>query len=385
MLNGPEIDDIAAEISRQTDAQRTSLDLLLKDVESFQSSIRTIQPCEMTSLALVGVDAGVNVLKFDPFLIQVVRVVDSKRRSLLRQVVSPEMSREQLSRAQFNPDKTPKTPIGRLMQDLGCNDLWDLCVTVLPDGKEASRGWVRDFRILAEWAVLYDEVLKAGGEFDRLFVFDSLLRNKMFVEKPTALFIDMWNIMKDHIEKVESETTAKIRIAGFMETTQVLNRYRLALSLKGIFQRPEPCYARVPQSIENDSYKWEEWARTPGDEKPGGEKAKFAAGKLHFAKFGREPNAPVYCIDLPWFQSGQEKASETMAFLLRDAQVGFPIPFIPASLQRAREYATIDGLEGHILQRKVLDAVEGILPTQLRERFSRYEFENPGDAHVHHD
>ena len=53
------------------------------------SVARRIQPRTTTSISIVGTDGGNNQLRFDPFLVQLIRVVDSSNNEYCLEAVSP--------------------------------------------------------------------------------------------------------------------------------------------------------------------------------------------------------------------------------------------------------------------------------------------------------
>ena len=91
------------------------LDELCADVRPLRSATRRIQPRATTAISLVGTDGGNNKIHFDPFLIQIVRVVDSSRERVLPRGGEPNQRR--------NLHKPPAPCGGRHALDLvGAND-----------------------------------------------------------------------------------------------------------------------------------------------------------------------------------------------------------------------------------------------------------------------
>ena len=111
-------------------------------------------------------------MAFNPFSLQIVRVVDSQGKELFLDVVSPRTDVAELSR---KPLSEP-TALGRLMTDLGVSELRDL--SAMMAGRSPT--WVGVYRDLCEWATLYDLVCDHDFAADTLVVRDGLLRATIF-------------------------------------------------------------------------------------------------------------------------------------------------------------------------------------------------------------
>jgi hypothetical protein len=143
-------------ISHRIAQDRHLLDELRRDVRPLRDQVRQIQPRGTTALSLVATDGGNNRVQFDPFLAQLVRVVDSSNNEYYIDVVTPTTDTDELSRAQFNGQGRPQTALGEMMHYLGARHLADLSYMVPAAGsqRQVSARWVEVYRELIEWAVL---------------------------------------------------------------------------------------------------------------------------------------------------------------------------------------------------------------------------------------
>src|SRR5262245_24703913 len=113
-------------IREQVEADRFLLEQLREEIRPLRRDVRRIQPRIATSISLVGTDGGNNRLQFDPFLIQIIRVVDSSNNELCLEAVTPTTSLRALSARQFDRKGHPATPLGALMEFLGVTRLTEL-------------------------------------------------------------------------------------------------------------------------------------------------------------------------------------------------------------------------------------------------------------------
>lgn len=348
-------------VVNQTQSDKSLLEEILRDVERLRPEVRSIRPRSTTAVSLVAADGGNNQLQFDPFHVQLVRVVDSYGKELFLDVISPTTDPDELTRRHLDPEEGPRSPLGRLMADLNKETLQDLS-HMIPKGEKVrtephlvSPSWVLVYRDLCEWAVLYERICYHTFATDTLIVRDGLLRSKIFRGE---LFIRMYDRMRDAISRIKRQDRRKVDLVGIAKHSQVIERYRLAMSLADIMKAGEPRYAHVPRELEAKAYRWPEWAR--GTETEGeGEAPKFVIGDMHFVRFGPRSGDPIWAVDL--LTSETPNAPEIFAYLLADAIDGFPVPFYPRCLQKAHEFAQIVDFDLDILQDTVVGAVKTLV------------------------
>jgi len=367
MFDHENLAEIRSAIRAQTQADQVLLEGIRDEVKRLSASVRTVRPRTTTAMSLVASDGGNNKLEFDPFLVQLVRVVDSYGKELFLDVISPSTDTDVLSDRQFHDDGRPKTALGRLMADLGVRRLHDLS-GMIPSGRLTREtpelvkpGWGLTYRDLCEWAVLYDRIVSADFGTDTLIVRDGFLRSKEFSGE---LFIRMGERIQEAIDRNWRENRLRIYLVGIAKHSQVLTRYRLAMSLEATLPAGEPRYLEITRDMEAKAYRWSEYARGADQSGEGGEAAKFVLGSMYFVRFGRMLGDPVWAVDI--LTSQTSAAAEVFGYLLADAIDGFPVPYYPRCLQKAHEHAQIVDFDLQILQDEVYGAVRELLASDKR-------------------
>jgi hypothetical protein len=137
---------------------------------------RRIQARNTTAVSLVGTDGGNNRLQYDPFLVQLVRVVDSINNEYCLEAITPTLPVDQLSRKQFDSAGAAGTALGRLMEILGVERLDQLSrfIEMNADGTATTSAWVREHRRLVGRAILFALIRDRTFATDILIVVDGL-------------------------------------------------------------------------------------------------------------------------------------------------------------------------------------------------------------------
>src|SRR5918999_1777136 len=164
MLEPDQLAGVRSAMRERANADQRLLDDLRAEIRPHKSGIRRIQPRSATTVSLVASDGGNNKIQFDPFLMQVVRVVDSYGQQLYLDVVSPTTDTDELSDRQFDADGGPATPLGVMMKALNVTKLYKLSPMIpRPDKRKdpttVKPSWVLVYRDLCEWAVLYERIV----------------------------------------------------------------------------------------------------------------------------------------------------------------------------------------------------------------------------------
>jgi hypothetical protein len=338
-----------------------------------KDQVKPLRTYSVNAVAFVSTDGGDNRLTFNPSIIELVRVVDSRGNECALDAVANTTALADLeSRAKAG---TPSTvvPLQRLCSDLK-KELRELSYLIRAAGTPGkSTGALRCYRDIVEWAVLYDLITNPNLQWgsDTILVRDGLLRTKSFRRD---VFPDIDRRLREGVES-HLKRNVRLSLVGVAKQSAVLGQLAVALELEGTFQRDYPCYVQVPDDIEADCYNFDRtWLDTyetsdPDDE---GRKLYQSLGRMFLVKFGDRGLDPVWPVDVAEWQLGQ--AAKVLGQLTVDAQQGFPIPDYPMCIQRAHDYAKLTGLEIEIMQDLLLNGMCAGLVAEQAERLLRLKY-----------
>jgi hypothetical protein len=355
MITPESYHQLKAEIRAAILSDRAVLDQLREEVRVLRPNVRRIYPRASSALSLVAADGGSNRIQYDPFLIQIVRVVDSQNNEYCLEALTPGAKLSAKSAAQFDATGRPVTALGDMMDYLGVRSLVDVSQMIAPTASDQAQNpqWLDTYRQLVEWAILFKLVRTKEFGSDTLIVFDGLLRTNVFAH---GLFVRYRQGLQEALDRHFQATKRRLYVVGVAKHSKVLTRYRLAMALEGILHTSYPAFAEVPRELERKSYIWKEYAREDSDE---GEANRFVGGRLFLVKFGDRPTDPIWPIDI--FASQRDDAPLILGHLLADAQNGFPIPYYPLCLQKAHEHAALVDFDFNILQDQIFDGIRAAL------------------------
>src|SRR5579859_3875594 len=345
------------EITERMLTERALLDQLRNEIRPYRNDVRPIYQRTTTAMSLVATDGCNTSIRFDPFLVQIVRVVDSSNLEYCLEAITPTTDITALSRKQFHEDGSPKTALGEMMAYLKVQRLQDLSPMIrdTTPGRPISPSWVQVYRELVEWAILFDVTRRDFGS-DTLIVYDGLLRSKVFTGDLFRLYL---HGIEERFEELRRRNRRRMYLTGVAKHSKVLDRYRLAMALEGILTTNYAAYLPISREIEEKAYIWAEYARGRDQEREGEEVNKFVGGKMFFVKFGKGLRDPIWPIDICEFQVSE--VQHILGCMLSDALNGFPVPLYPQCLQKAHSNAALVDFDFDILQDQIFDGIRAML------------------------
>ncbi len=356
MIDAESFEKLKSELKERILSDRAVLEELREQVRPLRFTTTRIQPHSTTAISLVGTDGGNNKVQFDPFMVQVVRVVDSSNNEYCLEVVTPTSDIATLSQRHFAADGSGITPLGRLMNYLGVASLYDLTHMISRPPKPLKPSWVQVYRELMEWAVLFELVRNKDFATDTVIIWDGYLRTKLFRGE---LFKRFREGLEEGIANQYKRNRRRLHVASVIKHSRVLETYQLAMAIEGVLRNSYPSYVEVPHALEKHVFAWSEFARGTANEEGSSEGNLFVAGKMFFVKFGSSPHDPIWAVDL--LESQSKNAQSILGYMLADALNGFPVPFYPQCLQRAHENAALTGFDMDILQDLIIGSIRETL------------------------
>lgn len=335
---------------QMSSAVQRELPLLLElrgQVRSLKVQALGYRQC--SAIAPVATDGGENRLTFDPINIEIIRVVDSDGKERLQKILPLSGGADPI-RNSFSDKSSYRVPVlVEFLTRLGIeyDELSDTLDGSIRGGD--LHAIVRNFREIAEWAVLL-EIAWNPGKTKVLVIRDGLLRTKALNRKVIPK-------LRKSFEEAYVEHGSLL--VGVAKRSKVLNYLSLALALEKTFARKYPCFCEVPRELEAKAYNWaRDWM----------EGSTF--GIMHLAKLVEHPDGIVFPVDIPDWLMGRRK--EVLEYLAETAKNSFPTLGYPEHLLRAHENAVLHGLEMSVLQDLLLEFVTGALSTTERDKTTEH-------------
>lgn len=366
-------DDNFEDIKKRVfDAYKTEEPALLKFREYARRLKNDIKPIRMHSVnavSFVSSDGGDNRLYFNPAVVELVRVVDSRGNQCALDAIAGNTDSAEFNKRATAGSQYVVEPLRKLCDDLGCQviDLSYILETI--DEKGKSTGAVRTYRDIVEWAVLYDLIKYKEWGSDTIIIREGLLRTKSF---ELTIFPKIDELIRAACEKHKKENNVNVSIVGVAKQSSVLSQLSVALEIEETMHKDYPCYVKVPVDIEADCYNYNlTWLETASTKKRSedGKMRYQSFGNLYLVKFGDRPFDPIWPVDIAEWQT--DEADRILGQLQFDARPGFPIPDFPMSVQKAHDFAKVNGLELDVLQDILFEGVTQSLTPLEKEKVLR--------------
>ena len=184
--------------------------------------VKPLRTYSANAVSFVSADGGDNRLAFNPAVVELIRVVDSRGNECALDAVASTVALEELEERAKSESKHVVTPLMRLAQDTGktLKEMSYLIRSIGTPGK--STGAMRCYRDIVEWAVLYDLIanpdLQWGG--DTILVRDGLLRTKSFSQ-------DMFPLLDEKLRAgiaAHQQKNVQLSLVGVAKQSAVLGR-----------------------------------------------------------------------------------------------------------------------------------------------------------------
>ncbi|MGC8553972.1 MAG: hypothetical protein ACP5NA_00550 [Candidatus Acidulodesulfobacterium sp.] len=343
---------------------------VVKELRNFakkiKDNIKILRPYTATAVSFVSADGGNNNIKFNPCVLELVRVVDSRG---VQCAIDPIFGNSNATNLNERVERIK--PLKRLCADLGLNRLSDISYLLAGIGQQdKTAAAVKVYRDIVEWAILYDFLYNDWGN-NTIIIREGLLRTKSI---KNTIFPKLDKKIKEKCEEHKQKRNINVNVVGVAKESAVISRLSLALAIENVFKLPYSCYVKVPDEIEQYCYNYDRtWFNTFDDVSTEEENQKYASmGKLFLVKFGDGAYDPVWPVDIAAWDI--ENAEMILGQLLHDARLGFPIPDFPLSIQNAHGHAKINGIEVELLEDMLIEGISKTLTESERESIYRMKY-----------
>ena len=144
--------ELSASIRSAILADRHVLSSLKEAVRPLKRTTKRIQPRRSAAVSIVATDGGHNGFTFDPFMVDVIRVVDSGDKQYCFEAITPGMPVDEIDSRHFDASGTPMSALGRMMRALEVKSIGDLSTSIRKRPEERTGLWTTIYRELTEWA-----------------------------------------------------------------------------------------------------------------------------------------------------------------------------------------------------------------------------------------
>jgi hypothetical protein len=334
-----------------------------------KNDVKQIRSYSVNAVSFVSADGGDNRLFFNPAIIELVRVVDSRGNQCALDAIAGNSKSSDFDLRANSGSPLLVDPLRKLCDDLKLSVLGLSYLLKSIDEPGKSTGAIRTYRDIVEWAVLYDLIKYREWGSDTIIIREGMLRTKSF---KLTVFPLIDQQIREACEKHNKEKKINISIVGVAKQSAVLSNLAVALELEETMHKDYPCYVKVPRNIESDCYNFDNtWLETDSTVEVGedGKKRYQSFGSLYLAKFGDRPFDPVWPVDIAEWQTND--ADRILGQIQFDARPGFPIPDFPMSVQKAHDFAKVNGLEVSVLQDILFEGITQKLTPTEKEKVLR--------------
>lgn len=322
--------------------QLNKLNNLRKEVK--QLRFVPIEPAgSYMPISFKSFDGGMFNLHFDPFEFDIVKVADSNGNTKMNFAAPGGDLRDDAELRTILSGLDADPIIQNFLSIVGKNSLQE--TTEILTNRETLME-------LAEFACMFNAVMKAPDDSKMLVLRDGLLRTKKVKSE-----------LISELKRVLAQKRNHVRMVGIAKKSKIVFLLKAALICERIFPKEQIGYVKIPLRLENMAYRWSGSGRltdTPS-------KLNYAFGSLYVAKLSRQKDLLV-AVEIP--ETGGDApvytnadVTEIMGYLAKDSAHSYPVLGYPQTLMRAHEFAVSLGLPASILRDRIMrDLVENTDP-----------------------